>query len=324
MTRGQIAVCLVLITVLGAVAVAQRRPGDEGVRGPRVIVPEGSLGGGVVQRIELWRDGRDGEGGTLERASEGWILSSRDGAPADGDAVERLIEALDGLVGEVRAEEEALLPEFQLAGDGVMHVVCYGGDGRELLHLLVGERGPGVQRSFVRLAGDDRAWLAHAGIHAVLGIHGHGDRPLDADHFLRRELLSLEGDDVLAMAVDGALGSWSVERAEDGEGWVWADGRAGDPPDQRAAIGRAHSFARLRADGLVGRMERADAGLDAPAGRIAVRTAAGERVVLIGDPVPAGPDDERSREERYVAVDGDDLVWRVRDAVVTALFRGLQ
>jgi hypothetical protein len=323
MTRVQIITCVALIAVLVAVAVVQRRPHQEADSGPQMIVAEGTLTAETVARIELSRDGRDGEAGSLQRTSEGWIMTSRDGAPVDTDRVLRLLDALDGLVGEERAADPALLPEFELDGDGVIHVVCSADDGQQLVHLLVGKRGPGVNQSFVRLDGDDRAWLGHAGIHAALGIHGQGDRPLDPDHFIQMRLLTVEGADVIGMQVDGDLGVWSVEGSADG-GWAWSGGHKGEPPQQRAATGRAHTFARLRADGLVGRMDPAATGLDEPAGRAMVRTAEGEQAVLIGDPIPEDPDAERPREERYVAVQGEGLVWRLRAAAVESLFRDLQ
>ena len=70
-------------------------------------------------------------------------------------------------------------------------------------------------------------------------------------------------------------------------------------------------------------MELADAGLDPPSGKASVTTAAGTQVVLLGAAIPEDPEAERPADERYVAVEGQSLVWRLRASAVDALVRSL-
>jgi len=313
-TRNQVTACLVAIAVLSAVAVWQRRPRTDEVRGPEVIVAEGSLAG--VTGIEIRREGREGEAVSLTQVDGAWIVTSRDDATAETEHVERLVAAIDGLVGEERARDAALLPEFQLSGDGATHVVFKRG-GTEVLHLRVGKRGPRVNRSFVHLDGDDRALLGHAGVHSALGIHGHGDRPFDPDFFVDLHLMGVDPDQVTAMSVQGA-DPWAVVRADPQAPWQWEPSRD-PPPEERQATGKTHTFARARAAELVGRVPLTDHGLDAPRTRATVVQHGVPRTLLVG---PAAPTEgENKREERYVSVEGSGLVWRMSASAVDSLLQ---
>lgn len=322
MSRGQIVACLIAIAVLASLAAWQRWPRDAGPTGPSILVEPGTLTAETVARIEIRREGREGEELVLVRAGATWSLPERDDAPANGEHVERLLSTLDGLAGELRADDPDLHADFQLAGDGAIHLVVAGADGATALEMVVGKRGPRVNRSFVRLAGDDAAWLAHAGIHGALGIHGHGDRPFDPEFFVDLYLLRVEPDEVLAVHVEGDE-PYGLVRGEDGE-WRWDPPSGGPPPDSRGATGKAHSAARARAAALEGRLPLADCGLDTPGARFRVDVGGESLTLLVGALVPRDADEVGGREERYVAVEGSDLVWRMSQGVVDALLRPVE
>lgn len=317
MTRNQTLACVIALAVLAAVALWQRRPVDSGGDGPQVLVPEGTLE--VIGGIEIRREGRDGESGRLEQRGGSWFLASRDDAPVNPDHVRRLVDAIDGLVAEERTDDVALLQEFQLAGDGVTHLVFTDVAGAELLHLLVGKKGPRTNRSFVRPDGDDRAWLAHAGLHSALGIHGHGDRPLDPDYFLDLHLFGVEAEAVTRMSVDDA-GGWSAVRGAPDDPWTWDPPRA-EPPEDRQVTGKAHTFARARAATLVGRVPLEEYGLATPSSRATAVAGGLPRALLVGDAVPDDPEDERERDERYVTVEDTGLVWTMSSSAIDSLMR---
>ena len=314
MSRNQVTACLVAIAVLAVIAVWQRRPRTDDLRGPEVIVPEGTLAG--VTAIEIRRQDRDGEAVTLQRLDGVWRVTSRDDSVGESDHVDRLVAAVDGLVGEERARDADLLPEFQLAGDGATHLVFNRGD-EEVLHLLVGKRGPRVNRSFVRLDGDDRALLGHAGIHSALGIHGQGDRPFKPDFFIDLHLMGVDPERISAMSVEGTE-TWSVVRPDPQSAWQWEPPRE-PPPEDRQATGKAHTFARARAATLVGRVPLADHGLDRPAARATAVQDGTPRILLVGSTAPA--EDEHEREERFVTVEGTGLIWRMSDSAIESLLR---
>ncbi len=321
MSRRQVVACLLAIAALAAVAAWQRRPVEGEGSGPEVLVPEGTLALAELGRIEIVREGRGGESLVAARRGERWILPELEDAPANGEHLQRLVDAVDGLVGESRAAEAALLPDFELAGEGSFELRFLGPTGDLVLWLGVGKRGPRVNRSFVRLEGDDRSWLGHASIHGALGIHGHGDRPFEPDHFLDLYLLGVDPEQVTGIQVEGDA-PWAIERT--GAGWRWAAGGGSEPPDERQATGRAHSAARARATGLVGRMDLAEAGLTPPLARFTVVHAGATSSLRIGGPVPVGEGEERPRDERYVALEGSDRVWRMSQGVVDALTRSLE
>jgi hypothetical protein len=314
-TRNQTLACVVALVVLAALALWERRPVDTGDTGPQVLVPEGTLK--VIGGIEIRREGREGESGQLQLRDGAWLLTSRDDAPVNADHVRRLVDAIDGMVAEERAHDAALLEEFQLAGDGVTHLVFTDGAGAEILHLLVGKKGPRTNRSFVRPDGDDRAWLAHAGLHSALGIHGHGDRPLDPDYFLDLHLFGVEAEAVTRMSADGA---WSAVRTTSGDPWSWDPPRT-EPPEERQVTGKAHTFARARAASLVGRQPLEGFGLSDPDSRATAVAGGDTRTLFVGDAVEDDPEDERQRDERYVTVEDSGLVWTMSSSAIDSLLR---
>ena len=323
MTRAQIVACVAILAALVAVAAWQRRPvpADDGARA--VIVEPGTLGRERVARISIEREDRPGQAGVMVLDEGGWLLSSRDDAPVSDDRVDRLLEAVDGLVGEVRADDPSLLPEFMLAGDGAIHLRFDDAEGDELVRLVVGKRGPRSNRSFVRPEGDDRAWLGHAGLHGALGIHGHGDRPLDVDFFLDLHLFGVEAEAVRCVRAEGAE-VWGVERDGPEASWRWTGRDDGTAPDERAAVGRAYSVARARATALVGRGGDSRHGLEMPHGRLEVCAPEGTRTLRIGATAPPEDGETHARDERFVAMEGSELVWRMSQGVIDALLRPVE
>lgn len=318
------AVVAAVLVALAIVAAWQRRPREVAPLGPVPVFAEGAPELDSITVIELSQEGSAGNHGRLERREAGWVLTSRGDAPADAQRVERLLESLEGLVGEVRADDPGLLPEFQLSGDGVIRLALHAAEAAPLV-LLVGKRGPRSNRSFVRPEGDDRAWLAHGPLHSALGIHGRGDAPLNTDHFLDLHLFRVEADEVLAVAVEGDH-AWSLVRDSNGAAWQWDPPGAGGVPNERGATGKAHTVARLRASSLVGTTDEAAHGLTVPPARVTVRSTGGEvRTLLVGALVPAlpagGDATPREPQERFVRVDGEPWIWRVRIATLDALSR---
>jgi len=322
-TRREITIAVVVLAVLAALAAWQRWPREAAPVGPVAVFADGTPAPDEVAAIELWQEGPDGARATLQRRGDRWSLATRDRAPVDPERVQRLLDAVDGLVGEVRVDDEALLPEFRLAGDGVIHLQLRDAAGEIRLHLLVGKRGPASNRSFVRPDGDPRAWLAHAALHSSLGLHGRNEPPLDPDFFLDLHLFRVEADDVLAIRAEGG-DPWAIARDAVGAPWTWDPARDGDPPDDRQATGKAHTAARLRASALVGAFPPPDTGLDDPVARVHVRTADGvTRTLLVGAMAPPPPPeaDETPAEpdERYVRMADEAWVWRARLGVIEGM-----
>ncbi len=320
MTRREIAVAAVVLAVLAALAAWQRRPREAPPAGPQPVLALPAPD--EITAIELTQAGDGERAGRLERRDGGWVLASHADAPGDDERIGRLLDAVDGLVGEVRTDDPGLLPELRLAGDGVIDLTLVAGEGPPVL-LHVGKRGPRSNRSFVRPEGDERAWLAHAPLHAALGLHGRGEQPLEPTFFVDQRLLRVEPDDVLAVVVRGEQ-PWGIVRDGGDGAWRWEpdDGGAA-APEERAATGKAHAASRLRATDLVG-TEPPPGALDDAGTEIEVRTAGGgARVLVVGGWVPPervdGETTAREPDERFVRVRGEPWVWRVRAASLDAL-----
>ena len=116
------------------------------------LVPD-SVRAGSITGFDLYQGSQPDQVLSLRRQGDGWQVTNYFNAPVRPGRIESLLEQIDGLEGELRADRAELLGEFDLEPEQALHLRVYTGDETEpALHLLAG-RG-GRRSGFVRLQDD--------------------------------------------------------------------------------------------------------------------------------------------------------------------------
>jgi hypothetical protein len=125
--------------------------------------------------IEVWSQ-RDAASAhlRLEKRDGDWMVERKDGestflAPAKKDRIERLVETLQDLRGEKRAEGPEMLDTFSLTDGEALEIVLRGTE-KEFEPLLAGKRGATWDSSFVRKASSQDVYLASKNVLSLFDI----------------------------------------------------------------------------------------------------------------------------------------------------------
>jgi len=244
---------------------------------------------------------------TLERQQDRWVVVEKDAYTADGGLV---IGRLRELATGHRSEPRTAKPEWHARlGVSDPDSADAGGVGvdfpsTELPSLIIGQLDPSGQASFVRLVGDDQAWLADRAL----------DLTADPLSWLKREIMDIPAAEIAELTLRHPDGETVILRPADerGQDWVLIDvpeGREVEPMWRIRPL--ADALANLRLDDV-----RAHSGqLPQGIGRALYVTRDGLNFVvsLLGEgwvhfsvsaELPAGePGQELSEEETASSVD---------------------
>lgn len=139
---------------------------------------------------------------TIARSGQGWVLEDRGGYPVPADRVRALavelanLEKVEGKT--TRADRYAALGVRDVEAEGARstRVRILDAGGTVLAQLLVGDRASGGDGVFVRIPGEERAWLARGSLDV-------GTRPRD---WVDREIVDVPAPDIVRLRIDHADG----------------------------------------------------------------------------------------------------------------------
>ncbi len=155
----------------------------------------------------------------LSRTKAGWQIALKKGgeefpAPAKKAKVERLLGLLEGLQGEFRAEGRDLLSTFGLEkGHGLE--IRLKKDGKDLVAIVAGMKGPDWGSTFVRQEGFDRVYLVNRDIFSVFDIWSRKpDKALSLEPWVDLDVISAFPDSVKTCSYKSGERSWSISGPE--------------------------------------------------------------------------------------------------------------
>ena len=205
-TRGLVALAVVTVTTVVASCIAVDGRYRETVleaRGGAAVFPAFRGRTSSVAEIEI---GRVGAGFALERRGDGWASTGLGGYPARAELVETVLsEIADLRYLEPKTARSALYPKLAVEevgpGAGSTRLTLRDGDGGVLADLIVGRAKPrtaSVHQAgvYIRLPGEERAWLAEG----TLDVHR------DAAGWSDREIVDIDARSVRSMTIRHADG----------------------------------------------------------------------------------------------------------------------
>jgi hypothetical protein len=149
----------------------------------------------AVQTIRAWVGSIPDSTVELSRSGDGWVVSSQWGWKAKKETIDRLLDDLKQLRGELRSSSADVLPDYQIDDQKGMHLVGVGTGGSELFHVIVGEtalRGG----SFVRRTGSNDVYLCGASLRSSFGLWGEDVKAPDAKRWIELRVNQTERQDV--------------------------------------------------------------------------------------------------------------------------------
>ncbi len=185
-----------------------------------------------VTAVTAWTGKEKGhEGLALEKRQGRWRVRRREGnhefwAKAKEAKVSKLISALSGLQGDLRAESEEVFEQFHIADGEALHIVLQATDG-PVAHLLVGKKGERWDTCYIRRAGSNKVYLVEKNILSLLDIWSQWPTSQPSPRpWTDLSVISGLPKDVVGISYERGDLSWSLSKSET---------RAGD---EKAAVWR--------------------------------------------------------------------------------------
>ncbi len=192
-TLGILAGVLLVLGALSLVTSRQRYGAAEGGGFESLLAKD--LDASSVHSIKAWVGALPDSTVELAREGDGWVVPSRWGWKAKTDLVDRLLEDLTGLTGELRSSTGEVLADYDIDDGEGLHLVGTGAAGSELFHLVVGKsatRGG----TFVRREGSDDVYLVSASLRSSFGLWGDETKAPDAKRWIELRVTQADRQDV--------------------------------------------------------------------------------------------------------------------------------
>jgi len=273
-------VLVVLLVLAWATGAFKRNPST-------IDVPEWTLRADEITRIQLERPGKDPL--VLERSGSGWQLTAPIRYPADSSFARRFVENLaETELESVVSTNPARYGNYGVADSNAIRLVAYRKAG-DSLQLFWGNTGPDFNARYVRLATDERVFLARTDL----------TFPEDLSRWRDKTILNVPAGQLEALEVQHEGKRYGVRRGE--SGWELVEDDQTAPADSAAAARWAGQFDPLRADGFFDDLP-ADSIRRAPDYVLTLRLPGGVQQVLYFD----------ERSNGWALVRGDDeTVFRI-------------
>ena len=204
----------VLVVLVAVALMVKRQPAPTRLLdqvGWERLVPD-TLNAESITGVDMYQGRLPDQVLSLRRQGDGWQVATYFNAPVRPSRIESLLEQVGTLEGELRADRDDLVREFDLEEEQALHLRVYTDDTEEpALHLLAG-RG-GRRSGFVRLVGDSRVYNVDLNLHSMAGLWGENlGNPPAAETWLQLRLNEIRSENVAAVELESPRGHFRFGR----------------------------------------------------------------------------------------------------------------
>ncbi len=219
MKSRQIIILGVIFVILVGIYFFLQRPSKQDVSGLyENITP--SFNTEDVTEIAVSVKGKEEKALLIHKKDGNWIVKvKRDGkefwAPAKSTKVEKVLNDLKGLDGELRGEGQDIFADFNLKDDQGLSITIKGKDGK-FFEIRVGKKGPRWGTSFVRLSDSKKVYLASKDLLVDFDIWSkEPQKPIEIQPWIDMKVISSGYINVTRCAFSSKTINWSLERKEE-------------------------------------------------------------------------------------------------------------
>ncbi len=333
-TKQLLPLAILLVVLVVAVVLLKRPPAPTKLAdevGFERILPA-SLTADAIQGIDLYQGEKKDDSVQLRRQGDTWVAASYHNAPVKADKVSQLLDNVNGLEGDIRADKAEVLDAFKLQDAQALHLLIYTDKpDKPEAHLLAG-KGSG-RSGFVRSAEQNRVYSVNLNLRTEAGIYGdETDKAPEAKPWLNLQLHDIPKDQVTGVELQTperklqlALKKPEPEKPADKEKseaseakseeakedkpearpeWELLEPKVSYPLKQGVVEGMMSTLRTLRGDDVVAPDKMAEYGLDNPSYR-AVLTVEEEGKDARKVTVAVGKTVSEEDEKRYVRLEQD-------------------
>lgn len=255
-----------------------------------------------IDRVEIKKGGNDT---VIEKSGDDWIVSSKNGALADQEAVSALIKkSLELNKYIIASENKDKQADFEVGDNNGTDVILYEGDNK-VGDFFIGKAGPDFDSTYLRVAGEDVVYLSR----------GYVGYYFDKEDWRDLTIYDFDAEKVnkLALKYRDVLNNVAIKK--DGEIWKTEDASAKEVnKDKVTSV--LNTLAKLKADDIAYGKTPKEAGFGTAT--LVVRLEledGGKRNLIIGGK------SENDENSYYAKREEDDTIFIVSKSIVDNLMK---
>lgn len=317
MKGRNLALLLVALGILIAIyAIQQLSTGKKSVSESVVqILPD--FNSSSVNMIKAYKQGYPDSGLAFAKQDGKWAVTNYFNAPGKESEIDKLLNDVKSMQGEVRSTNTELFAEYQIGDSAALHLEFDSSDGSLLSHILVGKGVPQAsQSSFVRKFGSATVYKTDQNLLSRFAAwDAEPWKRLPAKRWTELSITDTDKEQVKAMEIVANGKRYMFERLQEENPdtaappkYTWKQveptkGRMLEDSQIQSILGR---ITRLTASDIVGREQSGEYGL-IKAKYTAGFTSDDGSVVRVN----FGNEADTTSKARYVSVDGSPFVYQV-------------
>ena len=120
------------------------------------------LNAASISAIKVYKQDYPDSGLSFVKKDGAWLAASYFNAPAKENDIEKLLNDIKALQGEIRSTKSELFDDYEIADNAALHIGFLGPDLSEVAHILIGKGVPQASHaSFVRKFNTDTVYMAN-------------------------------------------------------------------------------------------------------------------------------------------------------------------
>ncbi|MFH1191960.1 MAG: DUF4340 domain-containing protein [bacterium] len=254
-----------------------------------------------IDKVEIKRGGNDT---VIEKSGDNWIVSTKNGALADQEAVSTLIKkSLELNKYIIASENKDKQANFEVDDKGT-DVILYVGD-KKVADFFIGKAGPDFDSTYLRIAGEDVVYLSR----------GYVGYYFDKEEWRDLTIYDFDTEKVNKLALKYRDVANNAAMKKDGEIWKMDDASAKEAnKDKVSSV--LNALAKLKADDIIYGKTPKEAGFGTAA--LVVRLEledGGKRNLIIGGK------SENDGNSYYAKREEDDTIFVINKSAVDSLMK---
>jgi hypothetical protein len=138
----------------------------------------------------------------LVKKDEEWFIPTQWNIRAKKQSIERLLEDISGLQGELRSSSKEVLPDYGLTDEEAFSIGVFDENDKPIQQFFVGTKKPSYGKSFLRKADSVDVYLVDKDIFSLLGIYGEPkEAKINTERWIDLSIIEFEVEKIEAIKI---------------------------------------------------------------------------------------------------------------------------
>ena len=216
-----------------------------------------------VSSIRVFKQDYPDSGLSFVKKDGKWLVSSYFNASAKVTEIDKLLDDVKKLQGEIRSTKPELFPDYEIADDVALHLEFMGPDSTDLAYFLIGKGVPQASKaSFARKNGSDTVYMANVNFLSRFAVwNAEPAKRMPGKRWAELKMAEIDKEKINSFEIKAKKRNYLFEKKEEisedtleATQFVWRQAKpdSGDKLEEDQISGILNRLANLRANEVIG------------------------------------------------------------------------